>query len=319
MRFSLGLLRPLALLLLPIGCQMPNPAFDESGEGSETRGQDSLGGDGDGDGDQTAGDGDGDQTAGDGDGDADSTTGDGDGDGDGDPTGGDGDGDSTGDGDGESGDGDGDPNLCNLDETLCEGMCVNTDEDPLHCGDCGMSCPPSQLCGFGTCKPEKFVFATDAKHTGNFLGVEAASLFCNTAALAAQLPPGNYLAWLSQDEKTPAQMFVEDGVFRLRQGEIVAYSLADLLDGVLEVPINRTEFGEPLIPTPACNESVEYAIWTGTAASGEGQLPNCNGWTNGGDVAVGRVGNAGSVTETWSATDCLPLCNTLLPIYCVQQ
>jgi hypothetical protein len=163
------------------------------------------------------------------------------------------------------------------------------------------------------------VFATDAKHTGNFLGIEAANQMCATAAAVAQLPPGDYRAWLSAGEKTPKSTFIVDGVFVLRQGGVVAYSLEDLLDGSLASPINRTEFGEPLIPTPACNQGVGFAIWTGTSANGEEQLPNCNGWSSGGDVATGRVGDAASMSETWSATDCLPLCNTLLPIYCVQQ
>jgi hypothetical protein len=307
MRLRVDRLLPLALLL-PIGCQMPNPEFDEQREGSETRGQETLVGDGDGDGDPPAGDGDGDgDPSGDGDGDGD-PTGDGDGDGDGDPTG---------DGDG---DGDGDPSPCNdAEQTMCDGMCVDTDIDPLYCGSCDVACPDNQLCGFGECKPQRYVFATDAKHTGNFLGLEPANQMCATAAALAQLPPGDYRAWLSDGEKSPSTTFMTDGVFVLRQGGVVAYSLEDLFDGSLAAPINRTEFGEELLPTPACNQGLEHAIWTGTAASGDAQLPNCNEWSNGGDVATGRVGDAQSTTESWSATDCLPLCNTLLPIYCVQQ
>jgi hypothetical protein len=278
--------------MLSVGCySIPNPETAEHG-------QVTFVGNGDGDGDSTTGDGDGDSSTGDGDGDVDGEPGDGE------------------SGDGESGDGD----PCNeLAQTLCDGMCVNTDFDPFNCGDCGASCPDAHLCGFGECKPQKYVFATDARHTGNFLGLEAANQFCTLAAMTAQLPPGDYRAWLSDDQTSPSTTFVSDGVFRLRQGGVVAYSLDDLLDGNLAAPIDRTEHGEPLLPTPACIPSIDYAIWTGTAASGEDQQPDCDGWTSGGDVAVGRVGDATSVTETWSATDCLPLCNTLLPIYCVQQ
>jgi hypothetical protein len=309
----LGRLSCSTLLILAVSCQMPNPEFDEHGEGSETRG--TLVGDGDGDPSTGDGDGDGEPT---GDGDGDPTAGDGDGD----PTGdGDGDGDPTGDGDGDpTGDGDGDPVECVPGQMFCDGECVNTDVDPLHCGGCNSECI-DQLCGFGECKPRKYVFATDTKHNGNFLGLDAANQICTGLAELAQLPIGNYQAWLSDGEKSPSTTFMVDGVFVLRQGGVVAYSLPDLFDGELAAPINRTENGEPLLPTPACDNSVEYAIWTGTAASGVTAEPTCSGWTNAGlnGGTFGRVGNADSMDSTWSSTDCVPPCNALLPIYCVQQ
>ena len=45
---------------------------------------------------------------------------------------------------------------CQNGEALCEGLCTNTQTDPLNCGGCaddgGMACPAGQLCnGGGRC------------------------------------------------------------------------------------------------------------------------------------------------------------------------
>jgi hypothetical protein len=34
----------------------------------------------------------------------------------------------------------------------CSGGCVNTNADPLNCGDCGIVCAPNQLCVAGGCQ-----------------------------------------------------------------------------------------------------------------------------------------------------------------------
>jgi hypothetical protein len=95
----------------------------------------------------TGGDGDGDSVDGDS-GDGDSGDGDGDGDsGDGDS----GDGDT---GDGDSGDGDGDN--CQPNETLCDGICVDTSNAMEHCGMCGHGCDVVDGdggCTDGVCAP----------------------------------------------------------------------------------------------------------------------------------------------------------------------
>lgn len=239
------------------------------------------------------------------------------GDGDGDP--GDGDGEP-GDGDGDHhGDGDGDGDGCGPGETLCGGaVCVNLETDSANCGDCGNPCPPLTACGEGMCRPEKYVFVTDAKYPGNLGGLEADAI-CQTAATMASLPNGLYRAWLSDANQSPADWLVTDGVYFTRQGPIVAYSWDDLRDGMLESPINRTEFGEMVGSTPACNNAVPFAVWTGTGADGSSAPPDCNGWSSVQDSAMGRVGNAAAIDPTWSGSDCTISCATELPIYCVQQ
>jgi hypothetical protein len=284
------------------GCQKPNPAFDDVSESGETRGLDTLAGDGDGDGD------------------GDASTGDGDGDGD--PDAGDGDGDSsTGDGDGEpgdgDGDGDGDPNQCNPGQMLCEGMCVDTQFDNGNCGDCGLPCIGDQLCAYGMCTHPHYIFVTQFKTTGNFGGVAMADAICNEAAQQSQLPVGEYRAWVSEADKSPANTFMTDGVYVLPKGSVVAYSWEDLTSGMLLHPINETEGGEAVLPSPGCND-VEFAVWTATAPNGNAVLPNCENWTQGFDMATGRVGNAQAIDGNWSATECLSPCISVHPFYCVQ-
>jgi hypothetical protein len=260
--------------------------------------------------DDDTGDGDGD--SGDGDGD----TGDGDGDGDGDT--GDGDGDS-GDGDGDTGDGDGD-GPCGSEEMDCGGgVCANIQTDSGNCGQCGHMCPGEQLCGEGMCKSEKYVFATEMSFEGNF-GAMQPDVICSNAAMNALLPAGIYRAWVSNMAISPSQWLVTDGVFRLRGGDVVAYSRSDLLDGTLAAPINRTQNGELLTPTPACNGSVQFAVWTGTASDGSASGPDCSSWAINLDSLTGRVGDAMATDMNWSAAgNCTPSCATPLRIYCIQQ
>ena len=68
--------------------------------------------------------------------------------------GGDGDGGGGGDGDGGGGgDGDGGPQGCDIGETRCDGVCVDLDEDPDHCGDCDTDCIDDDVCSEGMCAP----------------------------------------------------------------------------------------------------------------------------------------------------------------------
>lgn len=71
--------------------------------------------------------------------------------GDGSPTDG-----SMGDGstsDGSMGDAGPSPCPCDLGELCCDGVCVRPDRDPNHCGGCGLTCDPGDVCAGGTCSP----------------------------------------------------------------------------------------------------------------------------------------------------------------------
>jgi Notch-like protein len=40
---------------------------------------------------------------------------------------------------------------CRSNETLCDGVCIDTNVDPDHCGDCTTECSSVQACNMGTC------------------------------------------------------------------------------------------------------------------------------------------------------------------------
>jgi len=43
------------------------------------------------------------------------------------------------------------PVECDAIETDCGGTCVDTSTDPAHCGGCGVTCAPGQICNAGAC------------------------------------------------------------------------------------------------------------------------------------------------------------------------
>jgi hypothetical protein len=96
-------------------------------------------------------------------------------------------------------------------------------------------------------------------------------------------------------------------------GERVAESVADLLDGALTAPISITPAGRtlPLVGSGG------GAIWTGTTVDG---LPaeglDCLGWTDGSENEMALVGRPDTVAANW--TDAQPTsCAAQLPIYCL--
>lgn len=200
----------------------------------------------------------------------------------------------------------------------CNGECVDVAIDSAHCGGCGVACPAFELCGESTCKPEKYVFVTNARYQGN-IGLAEADDICTTTANDNFLE-GSYRAWLSSDSSSPSAWTVEDGVYRLRgdADTVVAYSWAQLLEGNLAAPIDVDETGTPVAQSVACDDTILFAVWTGTSESGTALDETCDGWTSNGQASTGRVGNAGSTDASWTASSCSATCDFMLPIYCVQ-
>jgi hypothetical protein len=109
----------------------------------------------------------------------------------------------------------------------------------------------------------------------------AANQICQDRAQAAGLG-GTFRAFLS-DSTTNARVNIgcdntKRYVLRTISGPpiVVADNCDDLLDGTLDNPINRDEFGNVLSG---------YSVWTGSKADGTPIYPgtnlgNCNNWTS---------------------------------------
>jgi cysteine-rich repeat protein len=218
----------------------------------------------------------------------------------------------------------------NLDNT---DMCTNQCEFAA-CGDgfvqAGEECDDGDLDPLDGCSPmcaweARLVFVTSTVYTGNLMGIQGADIECNLRALAAGLP-GTYAAWISTNVNnvpvTPANRFVHSAVpYFMTNGTKVADNWADLTDGTLDAPIDRTEFAgmSPATLGLLCGLDTRL-VRTGTASDGTlgVNVGRCNNFTQAGG-SLGSQGSSTSATGTWSVCGGLQSCTIQMPIYCFQQ
>ena len=165
--------------------------------------------------------------------------------------------------------------------------------------------------------PERRVFATSTRHTGNLGGLAGAHAICQQRAEAVGLT-GRYQAWLSDALTGPASAMVHSSVpYVMVNGERIADNWADLTDGSIRHVIDRDENGQPLDPQPLVCEGGE--VWTNTSAAGNpAGLNDCLGWRT-----TGSTSNNGSMKQKngrWTDDTCRNTsCLTDLPLYCFEQ
>jgi hypothetical protein len=171
--------------------------------------------------------------------------------------------------------------------------------------------PPPLQCGV----TDKCIFVMSAGGNGNFLvdlpepnGLAAADYYCNNSADQAGLP-GTYVAWMSDSTTNAGDRVTSDGPYVTPAGDLVANSLADLVDGSLNTAIDDDENGTTVPPT---------AVWTGTASTGLSTGGNCLGWTDGTSSQQAIVGLNTSTSSEWT-NSFSEFCDVSLPNYCVQQ
>ncbi len=169
------------------------------------------------------------------------------------------------------------------------------------------------------CVTSKTVFVTSTLYDGNMGGLAGADAKCQERAVAAGLP-GNYKAWLSDANASPATRFAQSAApYKLVDGTVIANNWADLIDGNLASRINKTELNGPVpqgtVGCPAGNPTV----WTATNANGT--LSNagatCSNWTSTGGRSLWgstTVSDAG-----WTASCSGRSCARTAPIYCFEQ
>jgi hypothetical protein len=71
--------------------------------------------------------------------------------------------------------------------TFCDGSCVDTNFDNLHCGPaCGVACGPGTACSGGTCAPLGTMITFDGEAYGHHGNCDASFNACGDAATCAQ-------------------------------------------------------------------------------------------------------------------------------------
>lgn len=216
-----------------------------------------------------------------------------------------------------------------------EALDCNEDCTPVRCGDGVINTMAGEDCDDGnvidgdgceyTCEqtgPPRFMFVSSQLYTGDLGGLLGADARCQALATAAKLP-GTYMAWLSDNDGSPAtRMARTTGPYLLPDGTRVANSWAGLTQHNLLAAITMTELrGDSPIGTSSCTlgEDECTVVWTNTHRSGiqvafDG---SCNGWTS--TDGTGMMGTNCN-TVSWSAGGCNGApCDSTAALFCVQQ
>jgi hypothetical protein len=200
--------------------------------------------------------------------------------------------------------------------------------DGIPCGN-----EEGWACKTGVCtnpdQPTKLVFVTSIGHDGNLGGIAGADAFCMARATAAGLP-GTFKAWLSAGEvsSSPSVRFTKSDVpYALIDGTIIAANWADLTDGALQAPINKTE----LNGTPTYGPSV-FSFTRVNGTPGLFDNPNhvcygtnchCNGWTTtqtqGYNKPGSAVGEWNKPNDDWTDYSFANACASTRGLYCFEQ
>lgn len=160
------------------------------------------------------------------------------------------------------------------------------------------------------CQTTVTLFVTHATFSGNLGGLAGADTICQAAAQNAALP-GEFRAWLSTAAAPAGTRHAHKTVPYVMPGGIkVANDYADLVDGELAHPINRTEFGL-LVQSP-------IYVRTGTTPDGQMVAPTCHDWTSTRRYDVGWSGDPRAATSKWSRFF-LRRCDKPAHLYCVER
>lgn len=148
------------------------------------------------------------------------------------------------------------------------------------------------------CKRLRFAFVTDLPYGADEInGLEHADELCRQAAGDLPLPNWKgYKAWLS-DSKTSVRDRLHHGLGPYARVDrvVIAESFEDLIDGELLAPIDRDQYGNPLM--------FAVAVWTGTRPDGTAVpgATHCKDWTDDGLTDFSAyVGLSSETNEMWT-------------------
>ncbi|HET7095688.1 MAG TPA: hypothetical protein VFI22_19505 [Thermomicrobiales bacterium] len=204
---------------------------------------------------------------------------------------------------------------CAADGVHCEsdGHCCMPDSVATTCGDiCGTTV--TNNCGQDVVCPCT-VFISSVRYDGNFSGLTGADAQCQGLADGAGRQ-GTYLAWLSDDDGSPATRFAQAATpYALVDGAVVANDWDDLTSGSLRQAINVFETGGFLF-------SSAFA-WTNTTTDGQLASANdgdsCFNWTGNDAAYAGGNGDATATDAAWTEASGGNNCGFPIHLYCFQQ
>lgn len=174
-------------------------------------------------------------------------------------------------------------------------------------------------CSQACLKEFRRVFVTSELFTGDLNGVAGADDACQEAADKVGFL-GEFRAWLSSAESTPAQNFIKSKVpYKDVMNKVVADDWDSLATGNLKSGIYLTENGETATsgPHPCVPPDDVVVVWSNTYPEGTllSDANSCSSWTGVGDGSVGRLG---ALTSSWTQA-CVVPCTTMAPLYCFEQ
>ena len=162
----------------------------------------------------------------------------------------------------------------------------------------------------------KIVFITSTTYGGNLGDITGADAICQTRATAASLS-GTFKAWVSSATGDARDRFTQStDPYKLVTGTTIANDWSDLIDGTLQAPINRDEFGAlqaGKLPWTGTDQTGILKVYPPrtvacqTLWSSSGTSPN-NGW----------FGDSNSATSSWTDNSYND-CNGANPLYCFEQ
>lgn len=191
---------------------------------------------------------------------------------------------------------------------VCGDLVVEGDEE---CDDGDPAC--------NGCIRDRLFFVTSESVSGSFLSEGGLLYHCNHyAGLAGLLIDGQprFRPWLSDNSQSAAQrLHHSPGRYVLRNGEVLAESWEDLVDGELLRPPNIDEHGELR----------EVDVWTGSLPDGSGAPGTtfCDDWKSDDIDTLGSWGYSGYKDARWSYWEEPGInpttCSSWSSLYCVES
>jgi hypothetical protein len=160
----------------------------------------------------------------------------------------------------------------------------------------------------GLSSDNKHVFVTSTTFSGALGGLDAADMYCQSAATAGGLT-GTFHAWISYGSSNAFDRTSDVGPWYTTRDAVAFASKADLRGTPQSALLDETG-GYPQTLAGA---------WTGSDAQGAATSENCDGWTNATAGAAATTGTGSSDDAAWGGGNSSIPCNAKAPLICFQQ